>query len=207
MKTVRIVLGVVTCALCVWALFWIAGRWDWLRGWLYVAILSLGPALTGLIVWRRDPALLRHRARAGTGTPLWDKVVLALFGASWLCAPLISAFEVRAGRATLGLDGWWVLGVACCAAGMALTTWAMLVNTHFEKTVRIQHDRAHQVVSRGPYAFVRHPGYVAALLAFPLATPLLLGASWAWVPALVSSGTLVLRTVLEDRLLRRDLPG
>lgn len=200
-------LGLAISVLCVVGLFWCAGRWDWLKGWLYVATLALGPALSTLFVWRRDPELLRRRSRAGEGTPVWDKVVLGIFGLTWLCTPLVAALEVRQGRAALGLDAWWVLGFACYAAGLGLVTRAMLVNTHFEKTVRIQHDRAHQVVDRGPYAFVRHPGYVGALLAYPLAAPLLLGARWAWIPALVSASALVVRTALEDRLLQRELQG
>jgi protein-S-isoprenylcysteine O-methyltransferase Ste14 len=91
--------------------------------------------------------------------------------------------------------------------GTAVVTWAMAVNTHFEKTVRIQSDRGHTVCDRGPYRWVRHPGYVGASLAFPLATPLLLGSAWAFVPAALCVAMLVLRTALEDRMLRAELEG
>jgi protein-S-isoprenylcysteine O-methyltransferase Ste14 len=212
MKLLRLVLGVTASLLCVLALFGVAGRWDWLRGWVYVALLALGPSLSGLLVWRKDPELLRRRASAGEGTPRWDKVVLGLFGLTWVLVPLTAAYEVRrggvvSGVGSRGLGGDWVAGLLLFALGTILVTAAMLANTHFEKTVRIQKDRDHRVVEGGPYAVVRHPGYVGALLAWPLAAPLLLGSSWAWIPAIASASTLVLRTGLEDRLLRRELPG
>jgi len=40
--------------------------------------------------------------------------------------------------------------------------------------VKIQRERGHKVVTTGPYAFVRHPMYSAAIL-FVIGTPLLLG--------------------------------
>lgn len=36
----------------------------------------------------------------------------------------------------------------------------MVVNPFFEKTVRIQTDRGHRVIDTGPYAYMRHPGYM-----------------------------------------------
>ena len=44
---------------------------------------------------------------------------------------------------------------------MVGVTWAESVNKFFEPTVRIQTDRGHQVIDSGPYAIVRHPGYVS----------------------------------------------
>ena len=58
----------------------------------------------------------------------------------------------------------------------------------------------------GPYAFLRHPGYVAASLMF-VGIALSLGSLWALVPAVVSCLLLVVRTVLEDKTLRNELPG
>ena len=58
--------------------------------------------------------------------------------------------------------------------GSVFINWAMLVNTHFEATVRIQADRGHKVVTDGPYRVVRHPGYVGVIL-WVLSTPAILG--------------------------------
>jgi protein-S-isoprenylcysteine O-methyltransferase Ste14 len=88
-----------------------------------------------------------------------------------------------------------------------LLTWAMAVNTHFEKTVRIQHDRGHRVIDSGPYRIVRHPGYLGAILGFTLAAPLLLGSWWSFVPAVAAVVCLIIRTSLEDRTLQNELDG
>jgi protein-S-isoprenylcysteine O-methyltransferase Ste14 len=61
-------------------------------------------------------------------------------------------------------------------------------------------------VTGGPYHYVRHPAYAGTIL-YELAASFLL-ASW---PALIASGLsaalLILRTALEDRMLRTELPG
>ena len=82
----------------------------------------------------------------------------------------------------------------------------MVVNPFFEKTVRIQTDRGHRVIDSGPYAYVRHPGYVG-FLGWIFSTPLLLSSASAFVPALLAVILLVIRTALEDRTLRAELPG
>jgi protein-S-isoprenylcysteine O-methyltransferase Ste14 len=82
----------------------------------------------------------------------------------------------------------------------------MVENRFFSGTVRIQTDREHVVVSGGPYRLVRHPGYAGSLLA-TICVPVVLGSWWAWVPACVSVAALVVRTALEDRVLRRELDG
>jgi len=72
--------------------------------------------------------------------------------------------------------------------------------------VRIQQDRGHVVVDTGPYRYLRHPGYVGASTML-LSCPLLLGSYAGLVPAVYSVIVLVVRTVLEDATLRRELPG
>lgn len=62
------------------------------------------------------------------------------------------------------------------------------------------------VVMSGPYRYVRHPGYVG-MTAFLAATPVALGSRAAFVPESVIVLMLVLRTALEDRTLRKELPG
>jgi protein-S-isoprenylcysteine O-methyltransferase Ste14 len=72
--------------------------------------------------------------------------------------------------------------------------------------VRIQSDRDHHVITTGPYAYVRHPGYIFGIvLTFGIA--LALGSLWALLPAGLVVVVLVIRTNLEDATLQRELPG
>lgn len=64
----------------------------------------------------------------------------------------------------------------------------------------------HRVIDTGPYAYVRHPGYVG-FVGWIISTPLLLAWAWACMPALISVLLLVIRTALEDRTLRYELSG
>jgi protein-S-isoprenylcysteine O-methyltransferase Ste14 len=90
--------------------------------------------------------------------------------------------------------------------GLAIVTWAEAVNKFFEPTVRIQTDRGHHVVDRGPYAIVRHPGYVGSFLLFG-GIALCLGSLWALIPAGLASALLIMRTRWEDQMLQAELPG
>ena len=56
------------------------------------------------------------------------------------------------------------LGLIAVAAGYALCFWAMAVNRFFSSVVRIQTDRGQHVITAGPYACVRHPGYLAGIV-------------------------------------------
>ena len=116
-----------------------------------------------------------------------------------------------------GLDvrfGWspqtpWLLstvGLVVALIGQRLTVVAMRENRFFSAIVRIQRDRGHRVVDSGPYARVRHPGYTGAII-FALALPVMLGTMWAFVPSVITSLLLAVRTALEDGTLQRELEG
>jgi protein-S-isoprenylcysteine O-methyltransferase Ste14 len=87
-----------------------------------------------------------------------------------------------------------------------LVVWAMVENPFFEPTVRIQEDRGHRVVSTGPYAVVRHPGYLSGIL-WTSSIPLIIGSLYAFIPAVLYGVLMVLRTHLEDRTLKDELAG
>jgi protein-S-isoprenylcysteine O-methyltransferase Ste14 len=103
---------------------------------------------------------------------------------------------------------WWFVGAGylLLTIGMSITIWAQAVNRFFEPGVRIQTERGHHVVDKGPYALIRHPGYVAACLLFA-GTALALGSWWALVPVAGAVLLLLLRTAWEDRTLKVELPG
>ena len=82
----------------------------------------------------------------------------------------------------------------------------MVVNRHFETTVRIQKDRDHKVISNGPYEIVRHPGYLGGIL-FALSIPLIVGSLFALIPAGIYVILFMIRTSLEDKTLQKELDG
>jgi len=191
------------------ALFLSAGRLDWVMGWVVFGVMLCASLLSRALVARLNPDLLRERAAAGEreGVQPWDR---------WL-VPAVALLGPAAMAVVAGLDqrqGWsaalpWTVaasGLGLLLLGDALSTWAMVSNPFFSAYVRIQSDRGHVAVSRGPYRWLRHPGYAGAVLA-DFAVPLALGSLWAMVPAVATIALVALRTALEDRTLRALLPG
>jgi protein-S-isoprenylcysteine O-methyltransferase Ste14 len=123
-----------------------------------------------------------------------------------LVPPVLAAVERLWGRTVPAGPVVNLAGLGLIVGGYVLGTVAMLHNRFFAGQVRIQHERGHQVVSTGPYRFVRHPGYSGSLLG-NLGVPWLLDSTWAWAGVVALVVITVVRTVLEDRMLRADLPG
>lgn len=204
--SVRVALTIVGMAFVFGALiFSSAGRLDWPRGWGYLGLLVFGVAINWgcLLCW--NPELIERRLRIGEGTKSWDKIWAALFAPSVAAIYVTSGFEAREGFSRLPWFAW-PLGLVIFALGTAILTWSMVVNPFFEKTVRIQTDCGHRVIDSGPYAWVRHPGYVG-LTGWIVSVPLLLDSLWAFIPVLLAWCGILIRTSLEDRTLRAELPG
>jgi protein-S-isoprenylcysteine O-methyltransferase Ste14 len=92
------------------------------------------------------------------------------------------------------------------AAFYGLMFLVLRENAFLSRVVEVNPAAGHRVVSTGPYAVVRHPMYAGYVLWVP-ACALALGSLAALAPALLISAGVVVRTVLEDRTLRAELPG
>ncbi len=187
-------------------LFAAAGTWRWGRGWLYLGIGFALLAAVAVYILPRNPEIIAERGKLHKGTARFDKVFLALYTATLAATLVVGGLDaVRFGWAPLG-PAWILPGALLFTLGMALAAGAMAVNRHLETTVRIQQERGHQVVTTGPYRFVRHPMYVGSLLQIA-GMPMVLGSAWSAVFAFAAAVCMIGRTALEDRMLHRDLPG
>lgn len=190
-------------------LFSAAGRLDLPRAWVFLIVSFVG-MFGGIVpVALANPELVNHRGqwKKKKDTKPWDKMLLTLYGVfAFYILPVVIGLDV--GRYRWSHLGLWagILGTLLFLVGSVVLTWAMLVNTHFEATVRIQTDRNHKVVTTGPYAFIRHPGYAGVAL-WALGTPLIVGSIFGLLPAGLAVAVLVIRTHREDRILRTELPG
>ncbi len=87
-----------------------------------------------------------------------------------------------------------------------LLGWIMRENTYLSQVVKIDKNRGHKVITTGPYALVRHPMYITAIILL-FAVPIALGSRFALIISLFLMVLLIVRTYLEDRTLHVELVG
>jgi protein-S-isoprenylcysteine O-methyltransferase Ste14 len=186
----------------------ISAAWDWWEAWAY-AILSIGGfVISRMLAARRHPDILAERARSMEmeGAKSWDKTLAPLLAFGLLLLLIVAGADRSFGWTTPFTLNAKLAAVLVIILGFAFGSWALIENKFFSGVVRIQMDRGHHVVTTGPYRFVRHPGYAGALWTY-IAMPVLFDSLWAFIPAVLLVGVLVLRTSLEDRTLQAELPG
>ncbi|HUC50044.1 MAG TPA: isoprenylcysteine carboxylmethyltransferase family protein [Xanthobacteraceae bacterium] len=184
------------------ALFGGAGKFAIPAFWVYLAILA---AIFIASLLMLDPDLARERMRpGGRKPPLALRLFAFVLVAHWLIAGLDRGRFHWSDDVPLWLC---VIGFIGVAGGYALCLWAMRVNRFFSSVIRIQSDRGQHVIDSGPYAAVRHPGYVAGILVM-LGSGMALCSWLAWAFLVVLSVPfLMYRVVTEDRVLQAELPG
>lgn len=200
---VREALGVVTMALL---LFLPAGRLDWGMGWAVVGIVLAWASGMAWVLIRFHPELLPERLGPRRGAKRWDTAILTGIGLTTVARCIVAGLDHRGGWSSGFPPSAVGTATALALLGHALGVWATWSNPFFSQLVRIQVERGHAVVSRGPYRFVRHPAYVGTIL-FELAAPVMLGSWWALGIGGLAAILFVVRTALEDRTLRAELEG
>jgi protein-S-isoprenylcysteine O-methyltransferase Ste14 len=184
------------------ALFASAGTVKFVSFWIYLALLAA--VFVASMVWV-DPDLARERMRPGGQKP---PLALRLFTIVLIAHYIVAGLDRGRYHWSDGVPGWLqAFGLIAMAAGFALALWAMVVNRFFSSVVRIQSDRGQHVITTGPYAAIRHPGYLAGIV-FVVASGIALG---SWYAALMLTVCTVpflfYRVITEDGMLQAKLPG
>ncbi|HEY6271644.1 MAG TPA: isoprenylcysteine carboxylmethyltransferase family protein [Terriglobales bacterium] len=165
----------------------------------YLALFGLLGAATGLVTCKRLPGLeIQNSNRVDPGLP-----VLASF--LFVVTVTVAAFD--SGRfhwSPVLPAAVRITSLALLALSGSLQVWAVAVNPYFSPNLCVQLD--HRLVSRGPYRFVRHPGYLAMLVTVPV-TAVALGSVAALLPAVGYDFLILNRMVREDGFLRNMLEG
>jgi protein-S-isoprenylcysteine O-methyltransferase Ste14 len=185
------------------AIMGLAGQWTSPYLWSFVVGLSALLFYATLVVLDDDLARERFRPPSPGADAVALRWIRLSAVAALVLAPLDSGRLHWSGEVSplvrmIGLGGFLF--------GFWIVLHAMTVNRFFSAVIRIQSDRGHRVVDQGPYAIVRHPGYLGMLLVSPMAA-LALGSWWALLPAGLYSALIVRRIVAEDRFLHENLAG
>ena len=183
-------------------------RWDWWEAWFFALSCILSFVISRALVMRKYPDLLAERGKflEHKDAQSWDKILAPLVGLGGNLVPLTVGLEAYYGQVHVFSLPLKLIAMLVYLAGFAWGAYALLENRFFSGMVRLQTDRGHQVVTGGPYRFMRHPGYAGALLTY-FAIPFFLDSVWAFLPAAFMLAVLVIRTRLEDIFLQAELPG
>lgn len=196
--------------LVAFLLFTAAGTLAWWRAWLLLVVMVLVRVASAVAAYRVNPSLLRERA----GLPIhgqqpWPDrlLLLAVLATGFVGLPVIAALDA---------SRWHVwpppgpllsgAGLLLFALGWSIKGLALKANAFATVVVRLQRERAHTVVDSGAYAVVRHPFYAADPLIY-VGLALWLDSYVTALLALVPVTLMVFRLHLEERFLRRELPG
>lgn len=201
-----LVKGFLALVVMLALMFSIAGRINYWQGWVF-GVVNFFIVLILFLKFPDISEIMKERIKPGSETKWWDKLFWAFFGPMNLA--IIITATLDAGR-----FHWsgpiplliYPLGYVLYLLSSSLHFWAIKVNRFYTSTVSIQSEDGHEVIKSGPYRFIRHPGYLGiALMVVSIA--LVLGSLWAVVPAACVVVLLILRTVLEDSALQKELSG
>ena len=149
--------GVVELTIAGGVLFGIAGRVDWPAAWLVILLFTGHLVLSGWLLLRRDPELLKERLTTASNVPQGDRLIAR---ANRILLPIfLATAALDAGR-----FGWSAMpmivraiGMAAVVAAIGVVYWSAAANHFLSARSRIQSEHGHTVVQHGPYRFVRHP--------------------------------------------------
>jgi protein-S-isoprenylcysteine O-methyltransferase Ste14 len=188
-------------------LFVPAGTLAWPGAWAFLIEMWVLALWVGHWLLRHDPALLKERTGSFVqrGQATIDKVLvvsLMVIFCGWF---VLMGLDARYGWSSVP---FWLQALG--AVGVFLSVYLGYLtfreNSFASPVVKIQTERAHHVVTTGPYRYVRHPMYAGALFQF-LGLPLLLGSWWGLALVPIFMGLFAIRIGIEEKTLRAALKG
>lgn len=204
---VRLMADLIVVAI---ALFATAGTLMWWRAWILLAVLFTVRLVGARAVFRVNPTLLLERAKLPIhrGQSFTDKfLVSAVLATGFVGLPAIAGIDRFHWHALPTPNSILsALGLALYAAGWSIKSMALHANAFAVAAVRVQHERKHAVVDTGIYGKIRHPIYAADPLIF-IGLGLWLQSYVVVLCTIVPIGLVIVRLLLEEQVLHRELPG
>ena len=194
--------GILALAALLFIPAWTLAYW---QAWLFMAVFVCASGALTVYLAIHDPKLLERRMNVGPRAEKEpaQKIIMVLATLGFIAMLVFPALDYRFGWSPVPASVS-VLGDALIALGFLFTFFVFKQNSYGASTIQIAEGQT--VISTGPYAFVRHPMYAAALVML-LGIPLALGSWWGLFALLLVLPVLIWRLLDEERFLRQNLPG
>lgn len=183
-------------------LFLPAGTLAYYGAWLFVFLLFTPIFIVGIVLFLRNPDLLRKRLEMKERDKE-QRGVVSLSGLLLVVSFIISGFDFRFGWSMVP-DTVVVFASVLLLVGYVLYAEVLRENVYLSRVVEVQEGQI--VIDTGLYGIVRHPMYLAVSLLY-IAIPLVLGSWWALLPMSLCVLLLLVRIKNEELLLHQGLPG
>lgn len=203
----RAICGTLVGAIVFFAVIFLpAWTLDYWQGWALFLTLVVSTMLVTIYMALYDRPLLESRLRMGPTVEKTavQKIVTSAGQLVFIAAFVIMALDHRFGWSPTVPSYLSILGDLVAALGILIYFLVIRENRFAAATVNVVAGQT--VVSTGPYAMVRHPMYVGAILVF-LGAPLALGSWWGFLLIPIVIGGFAWRLLDEERYLRENLPG
>jgi protein-S-isoprenylcysteine O-methyltransferase Ste14 len=202
----RIIFGLAVFALL---LFLPAATLHWWRAWVLLGVIFMGMVGAVVSLACGHEGLLKERLKPPVqrGQPLADKIIVVLYGAAILALMVFIPLDVFRLH-LMGKPGMLVssLGLVLFLSGWSIAYLALRENAFAALAVKHQEERQQTVIDTEVYSIVRHPMYAGSVFVW-VGIPLWLESYPAALLASVPIATVALRTIFEERFLRRELNG
>ncbi|MBU1348444.1 isoprenylcysteine carboxylmethyltransferase family protein [Patescibacteria group bacterium] len=175
--------------------------WFW-QGWLFCAVLFVPLLFVMSYFLKASPEFLERRMKYAEKEKE-QRWIIAVTNVFFLVGLVLPGLDYRYGWSSVPV--WMILAAdVVVLIGYALIFLTFKENAFAGRTVEIFEGQ--RVIETGPYAVVRHPMYAGIIPMF-LGMPIALGSFVAIIPLIPVCGLIILRTLNEEAVLRRDLPG
>ena len=183
-------------------LFLPAGTLAYRGAWLFIALLFTPILIMGVVLFIKNPELLRKRLEMKEREKE-QRSVVALSGLLLVGSFIVAGLDHRFGWSHVS-DTLVIVSSVVLLVGYALYAEVLRENVYLSRVVEVQAEQ--RVIDTGLYGIVRHPMYFAVTLLY-LAIPLVLGSWWALLVMSPCVGLLAARIKNEEQVLRQGLLG
>jgi protein-S-isoprenylcysteine O-methyltransferase Ste14 len=193
---------VVALAALIFLPAWTLHYW---QGWILIAVFVACALAITIYLMRNDPALLERRIKAGPAAEqeTSQKIIQGLAIVAFISIFVVSALDHRFGWSAVPTFVV-ALGDILIALGFYFVFLVFRENTFASGTIEVGGEQ--KVITTGPYALVRHPMYIGALVML-FGVPLALGSWWGLLTIALMVLVIVWRLLDEEDFLAKRLAG
>ncbi|MGA7872428.1 MAG: isoprenylcysteine carboxylmethyltransferase family protein [Candidatus Binatus sp.] len=192
----------VIMAVMIFLPAWTLHYW---QAWAFLALFSVSVLAITLYLMKNDPKLLERRTKAGPGAEQ-DKaqnIIQAVAASAFIAMFVVSALDHRFAWSTVP-PYVTAFGDILIVLGLYFVFLVFKENSFASGTIEVGAEQ--RVITTGPYALVRHPMYIGALVML-LGVPLALGSLWGLLAIVPMVLVIVWRLLDEEKFLAKNLAG